>query len=233
MEEEGSRKHPVVVDDSSDENDDTQKPAAKRAKTLPIDRKEEGGAFKFSGTRKFILILMVEPDNECAKFLAECRALCSKEVHDTCFQHTETLHFTLFQKAMTYDEAMAISMNPSAPPSPSSSSPTPSSLPVMNLTRFTNWKNCVALETDTSIQSLVASISPSIPQPTNLHLSLYRMRGRQDFAEKKRQFDSVRQHVTKQFGKAQGVRVILKELGSDYFGRDGKFFRVLIDESSH
>ena len=219
-EEEGSLKHPVVLDDTSEEENDTAQKPAKRAKTLPSDIKEEGGTVKYAGTRQFCLLVMVEPDDECAKFLQDCQAHCSKEVHDACFQREGTLHFTLFdKKAMTYEQAMAISMNPS-------------SLPVMNLTRFTNWKNCVALETDTSVQSLVESISPRINPPTNLHLSLYRMRGREDFAEKKTQFDSLRRNVTKRFGKARGVRVILKEQGSDYFGRDGKFFRVLVDESS-
>ena len=111
-------------------------------------------------------------------------------------------HFTqevFVKKSLMCHQAMAISiMNPSR-----------------CLTRFTSWPSGVALETYTSVVTLVMSISPPIA-PVRYHDS-----------STKQRLDRVRKHVQI----LRGVRVILKEQGAEYFGRDGKFFRVLVDES--
>jgi hypothetical protein len=62
-------------------------------------------------------------------------------------------------------------------------------------------------------------------------MSLYRMRGNKDWKEKKSQLDLVRDNVNRSFGTAKWLRIILKESKIDYFGRAGKFFRVLADLS--
>lgn len=204
-------------------------PPSKRAKKLsPL--MEEYEQFKGDGsTRKFCLIMIVDPDEDCRSFLQECENNCSPEVHAGCFQREGTLHFTLFNQALTYRQAMAYTVNHSS-----------AVLPKMNLTGFHNWPSCVALVTDTSIQSVLDMISPRVKPPGKLHISLYRAReprghGRDPARAKikKIQFDRVR-HCTSNMnkGKAQGVRIVLKEMGADYFGQDeGKFFRVLLDTS--
>lgn len=209
-EAEGSLSDPFLLDDSGNEEENGEKegaPSNKRSKLSSIaeddntNNNPNNTTPKYSGTRKFHLMLMVEPDEECQAFLKDCERKCSKEVHDFCFQHEGTLHFSLFgPKNLTYQDAMAIHLKP-----------TLSSLPTMNLTGFTNWPKCVALKTSTSLDDLVSCITPSIPSPNNLHLSLYRMRGRQNSSETKRQFDRVRENDRKKaFGKAKGVRIILK-----------------------
>lgn len=122
---------------------------------------------------------------------------------------------------MDYQEAMAISMN------------SLSDLPlIMNISGLINRPSCVALTTDTSVQTLVNRVSPSFHcSDSKLHMSLYRMRGNKDWKEKKRQVDLVHDNVNRSFGTAKGLRVIRKESKADYFGRAGKFFRVLAEVS--
>lgn len=214
----GTPKDPVIVDDSSDDDENVARKPAKRAKIS-----DEDSPIKFTGTREFVLCLLVEPDQECREFLKDCKRNCDPEIHEECFQRDGTLHFTLFnKKSLTYQEAMAISSSYST------------SLPVMNLTGFSSFPYCVALKTDTSIGDLVDSITPRIKfDPKKLHLSLHRIRGRHNWTRKddyKKEFDRVRRMTNKnKFGTARGVRVILKEMHADYNGQDeGKFFRVLV-----
>jgi hypothetical protein len=215
----GSLSDPVVLDDSSDEDEVKSKPPA--AKRVKLASQQENKNVPFPGRRTFLLLLLVEPDDECNQFLAECKSLCSPDVHEHCFQREGTLHFSLTQKKLnlTYEEAMDISVDPM-----------PTSLPVMRLTKFKSWPRCIALDTSTSLSSLVSSITPSVPLHKNAHMSLYRMRGNKGKNETEKQFNHVRDNVSRNFGTAKGVRVILKEMGADYEGQDeGRFFRVLVD----
>ena len=96
-----------------------------------------------------------------------------------------------------------------------------------------NWKNCIALATDTNIDDTIASIQTSFDWPVNandtLHLSLYRMRGFSN--EKKNAFQRIRSFVglanIEDYGMAQGTKLVLKEMGAAYDGSDGSFFRLI------
>ena len=96
-----------------------------------------------------------------------------------------------------------------------------------------NWKNCIALATDTNIDDTIASIETSFDWRVNandtLHLSLYRMRGFSN--EKKNAFQRIRSFVAlaniEDYGMAQGTKLVLKEMGAAYDGSDGSFFRAI------
>ena len=106
-------------------------------------------------------------------------------------------------------------------------------LPNFHLTGLMNWKNCIALATDTNIDDTIASIETSFDWRVNandtLHLSLYRMRGVSN--EKKNAFQRIRSFVAlaniEDYGMAQGTKLVLKEMGAAYDGSDGSFFRAI------
>ena len=189
-----------------------------------IDYTENTGFFK--GRKSFCLLLYVDPDHTLQKFIASCKDLSSSEFNK-CLQFAGTEHFTMFnRKNLTYSEAMSIMYK-----HPKRDDTNMFSLPNMNLVGFTAWgKDGVFLATNTSISHLAARIIASFTWriQNNLHLSLYRRRGvvGKGFAEAQaRTIKNKLRHKSK--GSARGTVIVLKEMGKDYFGRDGSFFRVI------
>jgi len=238
-----SAEDPIILLSSDDEDEEIKEPIAKKRRT---DTNTGTGSsntntFHFRDTRAFCLILIVDPDDECRQYLQKCGQMCSSAVHDRCFQQEGTLHFTLATfdgrkgnpQELSYNDAMRISFDVSKLP-----------LPVFNLTGYKDWKNCVALTTDTPVNRVVNGLSGMFPPistdkvQNKLHMSVYRMRLQKEngeywngpvFKERSAQFDRVRRQINGGFGTAKGVRIVLKEMGADYHGLDGKFFRVIAE----
>merc|ERR1711976_932894 len=99
---------------------------------------------------------------------------------------------------------------------------------------WTNWTHCIALHTDTKLDEWVTNIHSSFLWELNniLHLTLYRIRGRNK--EKVEQFHRIQnafQNANENhFGVAKGTKIVLKEMGARYDGKDGRFFRIIHEE---
>ncbi len=192
----------------------------------------------FNGKRNFCLVMIVDPDAKCRNVIE----FCKKHAHPmmkSCFQPDGSLHFTLFaNQPLTYDQAIDISYTGF------DEGDKPQELPLMELNGFLPWNHCVALGSDTCIDSLIENIQseliPEIKWPSHPHMTLYRMIINWEevgaHIKKKKmmeKFNDLQRKVTNQheeFGCARGDRLVLKEMGADYFGRDqskGKFFRVI------
>lgn len=203
----------------------------------------KSNTFTFCGKREFCLIVIVEPDEECRNFLKRCEQTCDPAIHQHCFQRDGTHHFTLEtykgdKGSPTYQEAMAISFHKQAKNLFDKSK---ADLPTFNLTGYKGYSGVVALGTDTSISGIVNGFS-GLRKSLNaskvqggLHMSLYRTRMDKEAGEtwncpvimnRKNEFKRVMNTLQDGFGKANAVRIVLKEMRAEYDGQDGKFFRV-------
>lgn len=257
----GTSTDPIIL--SSDDEDTivnmgkSKEEQPRSSKKRRIDKEEEpapastgtsikSNTFSFGGKKDFCLVVIVDPDEECRRFLKRCEQTCDPTVHRHCFQRDGTFHFTLgdtFTKSsgLTYQEAMAISFRK---PTKNLFDKTQQELPTFNLTGYAQKSDSyVALGTDTSISDIVGGLS-GLPKgrhldPTKvqgkLHMSLYRVRLDKVAGEKwmdaapthrRNEFKRVTNAVTGGFGKAKALRIVLKEMHAAYDGLDGKFFRV-------
>ena len=257
----GTSTDPIIL--SSDDEDiivnaeKSKKEQPRSSKKRRIAEKEEpapastgtsikSNTFSFGGKKEFCLVVIVDPDEECRRFLKRCEQTCDHSVHRHSFQRDGTFHFTLgdtFTKSsgLTYQEAMAISFRK---PTKNLFDKTQKELPTFNLTGYAQKSDSyVALGTDTSISGIVSGFS-GLPKgrrldPTKvqdkLHMSLYRVRLDKASGEKwmdpapihrRNEFKRVTNAVAGGFGKAKAIRIVLKEMHAEYDGLDGKFFRV-------
>ena len=62
-----------------------------------------------SAAREYVVLLMIEEDEACARVLAACEKVCSSEVHRQCFQWDGTRHITLLKGLqMTEEDARRV-----------------------------------------------------------------------------------------------------------------------------
>ena len=193
----------------------------------------------FTGKRNFCLVMIVNPDAQSRNIID----VCKQEAHPimkSCTQQEGTYHFTLFaNQPLSYDEAMEMSYRHTCDDVAKSIE-----LPTMKLNGFLPWNHCVALDSDTDIDQVIncieSQVIPPLKKPDHLHMTLYRMtvnwnkKGAREHKQKlMKVFASLKSNVINRcddFGSAKCSRLVLKEMGADYFGRDqslGSFFRIL------
>ncbi len=220
------------------------------------EARAQSSTYRFDGKRRFVLMIMVEADEKCREFIKFCSVNCSRPVIEACQQKNSTLHFTLFaNKLLDCDEASNISFCGQRGPDQallvrppvvkeestiveSQKVQSSKSLPDFNLVGLLGWQKTIALATDTKVDEVVDLIKAPFQWKVqkHLHLTLYRMNGFSD--EKQRQFKRIHGCVRKMirkkgdfnYGSAKGVKIILKELGAEYDGSDGRFYRILYEE---
>lgn len=198
---------------------------------------------KYLDKKKFCLILMIKPDKALESFVAECKENCSEKVYRQCALVPDLYHITLFaNKWLSYEEAMSISYgNPSFSKHTTDNENNETGemidvpkLPVLNMNGLLDWTHCIALHTNTKLDEWITNIHSSFSWELNnvLHLTLYRIRGRNK--EKVEQFQRIQnafQDANKNhFGVANGTKIVLKEMGARYDGKDGRFFRIIHEE---
>lgn len=180
---------------------------------------------QFAGTRNFCLMIMVSLDESLHEVVSLCKRSCSERMN-RCLQKDGTYHFTLFGgQKLTFEQANELSyeLNDNS-----------ISLPNFHVTGLMPWGSGVYLSTDTKIDHILDAIhAPFAWKTPQLHLSLYRVRGYEPFSEYKKEINQVKEALSsiKKFGYAKGTSVVLKEIGAEYDGSDGRFYRILYSES--
>jgi hypothetical protein len=169
---------------------------------------------------------MVSPDESLQQVMSICKRNCSIKMN-MCLQKEGTYHFTLYAgQEMTYEQATELSYEIKGGPS---------SLPNFHITGLMPWSSGVYLRTDTDIDDIIKAIHvPFISKPRQLHMSVYRSKGYKPFSEYKKKIHQVKEALSsiENFGYAKGTSIVLKEIGAEYDGSDGRFYRVLYSESN-
>ena len=207
------------------------------------DFSHSNNEYSYLEKKKFCLILMINPDEALESFVSECKENCSEKVHRQCALLPELYHFTLFaNKWLSYEEAMSISYGNQSfnkhtnnhENNETEETIDEPKLPVLNMNGLLDWTHCIALHTDTKLDEWITNIHSSFSWKLNdvLHLTLYRIRGRNK--EKIEQFERIQtafqDSKRNQIGVAKGTKIVLKEMGARYDGKDGRFFRIIYEE---
>lgn len=181
----------------------------------------------FRMTKKFCVIIMVNPDTTCKEFIESCYQVCAKNVHNHCLQDPDTWHFTVCVDNLSFDEAEALQYLPGP-------------LPNFNITGIIDWDHVVALKSDTDMSDVVNRLHGLKGKidvndlNQNLHMTIYKLRGKSGppYQVKQIQFQRIKEAADKVdiYGSAKGTKVILKEIGGCYSGSDGRFYRILYEE---
>jgi len=186
-----------------------REPPRKKRKVM---REESPDFEEIDPTNKYVLCLMIEPDDTFTRFYNKCKSLLPENVVKQCSQWQGTEHFTLFKGNLTRSQSQRVRFL-SPPP-----------LPVrLDLGPLKNWTSCLALATDRQGRRRIGRLlTDLVGLPTNsssqdnLHLSLFRRRG-YDASKFRQHITDVRNGLSGgAYGTVKGVKIILKIVGAEY-----------------